>query len=154
MAANTSPIFTLTPNVGRVSIGTTDAQVKSNGTSAGTGTDNTRKAFTAGSNGSFVDRVMFFSVASAAATTGVATVLRVYLSTVNSAPSATAATDTFLLGEIAVPAVNSSQTVNAGAPYVIQLGIPIPTGTYILVSQHVAQTTNQNWNAVVFGGDF
>ena len=153
MPANTSPIYTLTPNVGRAHITTTYAQVKSDGTSAGSGTDFMVLAFTAGANGSYVDRVRFYSVASAAATTGVATTLRVYLSTVAS-PGATTNSDTFLIGEISVPAINSSNSTTATNPYDIPLGFAIPTGTYVHVSQHVAQTTNQAWNALVIGGNY
>lgn len=153
MPANTAPIFTLTPNVGRARITTTYAQVKSDGTSAGSGADFVVKAFTAGANGSFVDKVRFFSVAVAAATTGVATTLRAYLSTVET-PGATTPADTFLIGEISVPAISSSHSTNATNYYDIQLGFSIPTGTYIHVAQHVAQTTNQAWNALVIGGDY
>lgn len=153
MAANQAPIYTLTPNIGTARITTTYAQVKSDGTSAGSGTDFVVKAFTAGSNGSYVDRIRFFTVASAANTTGVATTLRAYLSTVAN-PGATATTDTFLIGEISVPAIASSNSTNATNFYDIPLGFAIPTGMYIHVSQHVAQTTNQAWNAVVIGGNY
>lgn len=153
MAQNTAPIFTLVPNVGAVLITTTNAQVKSDGTSSGTPPDVVLKAFTAGANGSFVDKIRFFSVASAAATTGVATTLRAYLSTV-SAPGATTNANTFLLGEVSVPAVNSSNSTNATNYYEIVLGIAIATGYFVHVSQHVAQTTNQAWLAMVFGGDY
>jgi hypothetical protein len=153
MAQNTSPIFTLVPNVGSILIATTNAQVKSDGTSAGSGADLMYKVFTAGANGSFVDKIRFFSVASAAATTGVATTLRAYLSSV-SAPGATTNANTFLLGEVSVPAVNSSNSTNATNYYEIVLGIAIPTGQFVHVSQHVAQTTNQAWVAIAFGGDY
>ena len=134
-------------------IGTTSAQVKSDGTSAGSGTDLMYLAFTAGANGSYVDKVRFFSVASAAATTGVATTLRAYLSTV-AAPGATTSSNTFLLGEVSVPAISSSHSTNATNYYDITLGIVIATTYYIHVSQHVAQTTNQRWNAMVYGGNY
>lgn len=153
MAANTSPIYTLTPNIGTVGIPTATAQIKSDGTSAGVSTDFVYKVFTSGSAGSYVDRVRFQSVASAAAVTGVATTLRVYLSTIAS-PGATSNTDTWLLGEVSVPAVASSNSINATNYYDIILNMAIPTGRYIHVSQHVAQTTNQRWNAICFGGDY
>lgn len=153
MAANTNPTFTLTPNTGRVSIPTTNAQVKSDGTSAGSGTDLMYLAFTVGAFGSLVDSIRFFSVANTAATTGVATVLRAYLSTVGT-PGATTAANTFLIGEVSVPAVASSHSTNATNYYEIVLKKRYPTGTFILVSQHVAQTTNQNWIAIVDGGDY
>jgi hypothetical protein len=151
----TSPQFTTTPNVGVGIIPTTYAQVKSDGTSAGTGTDRMVLAFTAGANGSYVDKVRFFAVASAAAVNSVATTLRVYISTV-AAPEAGATTqaDTHCIGEISVPIVATSNSVNATNFYEIPLGFAIPTGRYIHVSQHVAQTTNQVWKAVVLGGDF
>lgn len=153
MAANTTPIFTLTPNVGTISIPTANAQTKSDGTSAGSGADLMYKVFTSGANGSLIDRVRFFSVASAAATTGVATVLRLYLSSV-AAPGATTAANTFLLGEVSVPAISSSHSTNATNYYEITLGLVIPAGFYLHVSQHVAQTASQNWIAVAFGSDY
>lgn len=153
MPANTAPLFSLTPNVGSVTIPTTNAQVKSNGVSAGTSADVMYKVFTAGANGSYLDRIRFHSVASAAATTGVATTLRVYKSTVSS-PGATTAADTFLIGEISVPAISSSNSTNATNYYDVILEMVLPTGIYIHVSQHVAQTTNQNWIAHAFAGDY
>lgn len=152
MPANTAPLFSLTPNVGRVGIPTTNAQVKSDGTSAGTSADVVYKVFTAGANGSYLDRVRFFSVANAV-TTGVATVLRAYISTVAS-PGATTNSDTFLIGEVSVPAVASANATNATNYYDVILEMVIPTGSYIHVSQHTAQTTNQRWNAMALGGDY
>jgi hypothetical protein len=153
MAANTSPIFALTPNVGRTKIPTTTAQVKSDGTSAGSAADMMYNVFAAGADGSFVSKIRFQSVAAAANVTGVATVLRAYLSTVAS-PGATTSSNTQLLGEIAVPAIASSHSTAATNYYELTLNIPIPTGSYIHVSQHVAQTTNQQWQATCFGGDY
>jgi len=153
MAQNTNPIFTLTPNIGTARITTTYAQVKSDGTSAGSSNDFMVKVFTAGANGSYLDRIRFFSVASAANTTGVATTLRAYLSTV-STPGATTNSDTFLIGEVSVPAIASSHSTNATNYYEINLEMAIPTGYYIHISQHVAQTTNQAWVGIAIGGDY
>jgi hypothetical protein len=155
MAANNNPIFTLTPNVGFGVITTTYAQVKSDGTSAGSGTDRMVLAFTAGANGSFVDTVRFFCVANTAATSSAATTLRVYLSTV-AAPEAGATTqaNTHCIGEISVPIVVSSHSLNGTNYYEVPIGKAIATGYYIHVSQHIAQTTNQVWKAVVFGGNY
>ena len=152
MAANTSPIFSLTPNVGIVKLTTTWASVKSDGTCAQSGADSMGKVFTSGTNGSFLQRVRFNTVANTANTTGVATVLRVYLSTVTS--GATAAADTQLLAEISVPAIASDHSTNGTNFYEVPLNIAIPTARYIYVSQHVAQTTNQQWQATAFGGDY
>ena len=158
MPANTTPIFSLTPNIGTVLIGTTSAQVKSDGTSAGTGTDLMYSAFASGTNGSFVQRVRFNCVASAAAVNSVATTLRVYLTTVNtavgSAAGATTNANTFLLAEISVPIISASNSTNATNYYEVPLNIAIPTGRWIYVSQHIAQTSNQAWNVKVIGGDY
>lgn len=153
MPANTAPIFTLTPNIGRAQITTTYAQTKSDGTSSGTSADIMVKAFTAGANGSYVDKVRFNSVGTAS-TTSVATTLRVYLSTIASPGATIGGTDTFLLVDIATAAATTSSTTAASTQYEINIGIAIPSGTYIHVSQAVAQTTNQFWQAAVIGGDY
>lgn len=150
MAANTSPIFSLTPNVGQVSIPTATANVKSDG--VGTVATDLFKVFTAGAFGSFVQKIRFMSVASAAATTGVATTLRIFLSTVGS--GATTAANTFLIGEVSVPAINSDNSTNATNYYDFIMNFAIPNGMFIHVTQHVAQTTNQNWVAQAIGGDY
>ena len=152
MPANTQPIFSLTPNVGTVKITTTAALVRSDGSAANAiGTDQFL-AFTSGANGSFIQRVRFNTVASAAAVNSVATTLRVYLSTVNTGTPT--ASNTSLLAEISVPIISASNSTNATSFYEIPLNIAVPTGRYILVSQHIAQTTNQSWQATVFGGDY
>lgn len=152
MPANTSPIFALTPNVGEVKITTTAALVRSDGSAANAiGTDQFL-AFTAGANGSFVQRVRFIPVASAAAVNSVATTLRVFLSTVNTGTPT--ATNTHLLAEISVPIISAANSTAAATYYEIPLNIAIPANNYILVSQHIAQTTNQSWQAIVFGGDY
>lgn len=152
MPANTAPIFALTPNVSGVKITTTAALVRSDGSAANAiGTDQFL-AFSSGVNGSFIQRVRFIPVASAAAVNSVATTLRVFLSTVNSGTPT--ASNTNLLAEISVPIISTSNTTNAVLYYEIPLNIAIPANNYILVSQHIAQTTNQSWQAIVFGGDY
>jgi hypothetical protein len=150
MPANTAPIFTLTPNVGQVKI--TQSAALANSAGVGTVATDIFKAFTAGANGSLVQRVRFNVVATAAAVSSVATVLRIYLSTVGS--GSTTAADTFLLGEVAVPAISAANASNATNYYDFPLNFAIPAGTYIHVSQHAAQTANQSWNATVIGGDY
>ena len=150
MPANTTPIWALTPNVGTVTLTTTAVNTSSAG--GGTVATDIFKTFTAGANGSFVQKVRFMSVASAANITGVATTLRVFLSTVGS--GATAAANTFLVGEVSVPAIASDHSTNATNYYDFIINQAIPTGMFVHVTQHVAQTTNQNWVAVCFGGDY
>jgi hypothetical protein len=152
MPANFNPIYTLTPNVSSVKINTTSTNPRSDGGATNAiGTDQ-YLAFTSGASGSFVQRVRFNPVASAAAVTSVATTLRVFLSTINSGIPTTASAN--LLAEISVPAISTSATTAATNYYEIPLNIAVPASRYILVSQHVAQTTNQQWQATVFGGDY
>lgn len=147
--ANTSPIFSLTPNVGSVTLTTTAA----NTSSAGGGTVGTDifKVFTSGSSGSFINKVRFMSVATAP-TTGVATTLRIFISSVGS--GSTTAADTFLIGEVSAPAIASDATTAGTNYYDFILNCAIPASRFIHVTQHVAQTTNQNWIATCFGGDY
>lgn len=152
-APNTQPIFSLTPNIAWATIPTTNAVVRSDGVTSATGTSNMYWLFTAGAQGSYLDRVRFYSVATTAATTGVATTLRVFSTTV-STPGATTAANTFLIGEISVPAISSSNSTNATNYYDVVLDYAVPTGQYIVVCQHLAQTTNQNWIAQAIGGNY
>ncbi len=156
--ANTAPLFSLTPNVGSVKLGTTSAVVTSDGSSSGTSTQLMYSCFAAGANGSFVQKVRFMTVASAAAVNSVATTVRVYLSTVNtavgSAAGATTSANTQLLAEQSLPLISTANSTNATNFYDIPLNIAIPTGTWILVSQHLAQTTNQQLQATCYGGNY
>lgn len=148
MPANTSPIFTLTPNVGQAA--PSAANVKSDGT--GTVATDIFKAFTAGANGSFVTRVRFNPVASVAGTATTATVGRVFYSTVGS--GATANTNTFLLGEVTLPVATADSASAPNSPIEVMLNIAIPTGSFIHITNHAAPAANSLWQAVVFGGDY
>ena len=149
MAQNTSPIFGLTPDLQGVNITTTAAQTGSAGLAAiGTGLF---LAFTSGASGSYVQKIRFMSVATGP-TNSVATVLRAYYSTVNTGTPTVG--QTFLLGEISVGALASANATNATNFYELPLNFAMPANKYILVSQHTAQTTNQNWQAFVIASDY
>ena len=149
MAQNTAPIFGLTPDLQGVDITTTSAATSSYGRGAiGTALF---VAFTSGASGSYVQKVRFMSVASTP-TTGVATVLRAYYSTVNTGTPTVG--QVFLLGEISVAGIPSSNATNASNFYELPLNFAMPANKYILVSQHAAQTTNQNWQAFVIASDY
>ena len=149
MPANTSPIFGLTPNVSSVTITTTAANVSSAG--GGTLGSTIFKVFTSGANGSFIQKIRFMSVATTP-TNSVATVLRIFISTIST--GATTAADTFLIGELSVPLIASSNATNASNFYDYPLNFALSSGEYIHVTQHVAQTTNQNWIATAIGSDY
>jgi hypothetical protein len=154
MPANTSPIFTLTPNVPSAKITTTHALTKSDGASTATSNDFMVKVFTSGANGSYVDFIRFRPVGTAAVSS-VACVLRAFLSTVaDPSAGATTAADTHQLGEIQVGIIPTASTTVQASFYDIPIKAAIPAGTYIHVAQSIAQTTNQQWQATVFGGDY
>jgi hypothetical protein len=151
MSANFNPIYTLTPNIGFAKITTTAANVKSDG-SGTVGTD-MFLAFTSGPSGSFIQRARFNAIASAAAVNTVATTLRVFLSSVNT--GVLSSTSSSLLVEVSVPGtLSTANSTNSVLYYDVPLNIAIPSSKYILITQHVAQTTNQQWQGTVFGGDY
>lgn len=147
MAANTSPIFSLTPNVGNTKV------TAANTSSAGGGTVATDifKAFTAGANGSFVARVRFNPTATAATTT-TATVGRVFYSTVGT--STTSAADTWLIGEVTLPAVGADNASAPTNPIELMVNMAIPAGSFIHVTNHAAPAANTAWVVQVIGGDY
>lgn len=150
MAANTAPIFGLTAELSGVNITTTAAQARSDGLGGAIGTAQFL-AFSSGPSGSYVQKVRFMSVATTP-TTGVATVLRAHYSTVNTGTPTSG--QVFLLGEISVGGLASANATNATNFYELPLNFAMPPNTYLLVSQHAAQTTNQNWQAFVIGSDY
>jgi hypothetical protein len=149
MPANTSPIFTLVPNVGQAKV--TAANTKSDGT--GTVATDVFKAFTAGANGSFVTRVRFNPTASAAGTATTATVARVFYSTVGSGAT-TGGTDTWLIGEVALPSVSADSSSAPTSPIELMINMAIPTGSFIHVTNHAAPAASTSWQAQVIGGDY
>jgi hypothetical protein len=87
-----------------------------------------------------------------APTSSVATTLRIFISTVGT--GSTTAADTFLIGEVSVGVVASDAATAATNFWDFIINQAIPSGYFIHVTQHVAQTANQNWIAVCFGGDY
>lgn len=151
MAANTAPIFTDVPVIGA---GAWTSSNTANTSSTGSGTIGTTmvKLFTAGTDGSFINRIRLSPAGSTAATATTATVARFYVSTVGT--STTAATDTFMFAEVALPAQTTDQTTTATNYVEIPCGFYIPTSYYIHVSMHHAAAANTQWTIIVFGGNY
>jgi hypothetical protein len=150
MPANTSPIWTNTPNVASVQISPSTANV--NTQAPGTIGTNSFLAFSAGTNGSYLQKVRFVFTSTTGSISSVATTLQVYISSISTGVTTTA--NTALISQVQA----ATQTISAvtTAPYLIEvpLNIAIPTGRFILVSQSVAQNANAAWEATVFGGDY
>lgn len=151
MPANTAPIFTGTPKVSLIQIPTTSTNVHSLGGSAAIGT-NLYVAFTAGANGSYVQKIRFQFTSTTNTINAAATVFKVYHSTVNTGTPTTA--QAALIADIQSPAQTIGSVTTSAYPIEVPLNIAMPANTYILVGQTVAATTNSAWFATVFGGDY
>jgi hypothetical protein len=148
MPANTDPIFSKNGRIDSILV--TAANTSSQG--GGTVATDIFKAFTTdATNGSFVERVRFIPTATAATTT-TATVGRVFVSSVTS--GATSSANTFLVGEITLPAVAADNASTAVIWFDVLLNIALPASYTILVTNHAAPAANTAWRAVVFGGDY
>lgn len=145
MAANTSPIFTLTPNVGGIVAdgdgGTAGPLKTANTNRDGTGTVTT--IFTAGANGSYIKKIRLRAVG-----TNVATVARVFLN--NGSSNATIANNRFL-HEISLPVTTASATL-ALQPIDIELNIVIPASWRVYVT--VGTSVSAGWFGTCEGADY
>lgn len=139
MPANTAPIFTLTP----------DIQWAITMTAANTTKDLTGGTiylvFTAGANGSYVQRIRFRTLGTNAA----ATVARIWIN--NGGATGTAANNV-LLDEISLPTTTNTETA-AQANYELPLNFALPATYRIYVTLGTAPNT-AGWDAVVIGGDY
>lgn len=149
MAANSNPRFTRVGNIGSVLV--TAGNTSSQGGATAVGTD-IFKAFTAdATNGSFVERVRWLPTATAATTT-TATVGRVFVSSV--ASGATTSANTYLVGEVTLPAIAADNASTAVQPLDVPLGLTLPAGWTLLVTNHAAPAANTAWRATTIGGDY
>lgn len=157
MAANTTPIFPLTPNAGVMNVLLTTALTN---TKSYDGTDTAGTAlalcYTAGVNGSKIDSVTVnhasVNGATASGTTN-ATVIRFWL---NNGSANTTATNNQLLGEIAIPAAAIVALATSVNPtYSFAFNRAIPAGYKIYAGSTVAVGgTNCAFLVAANGGDY
>jgi hypothetical protein len=143
MPANTDPIYTLTPEV--ANNGTTGMnQLITAAATDYTGIDaDTSLVFTAGADGSYIQRLRF-----KAGGTNVATVARIYINN-GSAPT-TASNNTFY-GEVSLPAttaIATAATVDIDYP----MGFAIPGGFRIYVG--LATAVAAGWVVTPIAGNY
>lgn len=158
MAANTEPIFPLTPNIGVMNVLLTAAMTNTkayDGTEA-TGAGKKELVFTAGANGARIDTlyVQFTSTNGATASgTTAATVVRFWA---NNGSADTTATNNQLLGEIAVAAQTLTALATATNPvYTFTLNKSLPAGYKIYAGTTVAiGGTNCALLVSASGGDY
>ena len=137
MAANTSPIFTLTPDIQWAISATTANTTKT--LAAGTNF----LCFSAGTNGSFVQRIRFRTLG-----TNVASVARIWINNGNT--TATASNNT-LWDEISLPATTVTETA-AQSNYELPLNFALPPSYTIYVTLGTAVAAG--WDVIVIGGDY
>ncbi|NBX52014.1 hypothetical protein EBT25_19280, partial [bacterium] len=131
-----------------VQITQTSTNVNSQAPAIGT---NAFVAFTSGTSGSYVQKVRFSFTSTTSAINSVATVLKVYYSTVNTGTPT--ASQISLIADILAPA-QTLTTTTASYPIELPINFAMPANTYLLVGQSVAQSANSAWVATVFGGDY
>lgn len=139
MPANTTPIFTLTPNCKG-----SDIQAAN---TARDGSGSLVTAFTAGANGSLLNKITFTNDA-AAVGASVLKVVRVFVTD-------TAGLNPGLRAEALLPLITSSNTV-LGATVTITFtdGLVIASGQIVKVTQSLCATAADNTHVWAEGGDY
>jgi hypothetical protein len=144
MAANTEPIFTLTPNIGLCSVA--GANTASDGSTPG-GQTAPATLFTAGDNGSRIDRIRY-SNAQVTAAASSAMVIRFFITD-------NLGTNPKLYAEVALPTATRSVTaIGASGILTLANGLVIPSGTLILVIQSVYAGVQDLMHYVAEGGNY
>lgn len=144
MAQNTSPIYTLIPDVSTdsatgMSSAITAAAADYTGVSA-----NYRLVFTADpTDGGYVQRLRFKSVG-----TNVAAVMRIFL---NNGSTNTSASNNSFYGEVSLPATTASTTAaTVEIDYPMNLGLPPGFRIYVGLGAGVAA----GWTVTAIGGEY
>jgi hypothetical protein len=145
MPANTSPIYSIVGATDSVAANNSGLVVGPTANTALDGTGTLYKAFTAGSNGSYVQKVRFRPVGSPAAT-----VCRVFISS----STTTSATATWLYDEITLPAVTVSQTA-ASSVFELPLNFAIDPNYLLYVTFGTSTgSTGTGYSVVTIAGDY
>jgi len=145
MPANTSPIYSIVGAVDSVAANNSGLVVGPTANTALDGSGTLVKAFTAGSNGSYVQKVRFRPVGSPAAT-----VCRVFISS----SSSTSATNSWLYDEITLPAVTLSQTA-ASSVFELPLNIALDPSYLLYVTFGTSTgSAGTGYSVVTIAGDY
>lgn len=145
MPANTSPIYSIVGATDSVAANNTGLIVGPTANTAQDGTGTLYKLFTAGSNGSYVQKIRFRPVGSPAAT-----VCRVFIST----STTTNATNTWLYDEITLPAVTVSQTA-ASSVFELPLNFALDPNYLLYVTFGTSTgSAGTGYSVVTIAGDY
>lgn len=145
MAANTAPIYSIAGDVNSVAALNSGLVVGPTANTAQDGSGTLYKAFTAGTNGSYIQKMRFRPVGSPAAT-----VCRVFISS----STTTSATATWLYDEITLPAVTVSQTA-ASSVFELPMNFAL-NASYLLYVTFGTSTgsTGTGYSIVTVAGDY
>tara|TARA_R110000868_G_scaffold47021_1_gene154683 strand:- start:2528 stop:2965 length:438 start_codon:yes stop_codon:yes gene_type:complete len=145
MPANTSPIYSIVGAVDSVASNETGLVVGPTANTSQTGSGTLYKAFTAGANGSYVQKMRFRPVGSPAAT-----VCRVFISS----SSTTSTTATWLYDEITLPAVTVSQTA-ASSVFELPLNFALDPNYLLYVTFGTSTgSAGTGYSVVTIAGDY
>jgi hypothetical protein len=151
--ANTQPIYSATPDI-------QSAQGNNSGTivgnSANTAMDgsgaNIYMVMQGGTNGSYIQKVIFKAQGSPGAT-----VARIFVCSNTGAGftggTTNTTTNTWLVGEISLPAVTASQTTQSPT-FELPLGFALPPSYKLLVTFGTATGASTGFSTVAIGGDY
>lgn len=139
MPANTNPIFTLTPKIGIASVSAANT--------ASDGSGSLTTLFSAGVNGSRVEKIRYTNAQATAAASS-AMVIRFFITDTGGA-------NPTLLAEVALAtATRSTSAVGASGILTFTNGLVIPSGTIIKVIQSVYAGAQDLMHYVAEGGDY
>lgn len=145
MPANTNPIYSIAGRTDSVAANNTGLIVGPTANTALDGTGTLYKGFTAGSNGSYLQKVRYRPVGSPAATVG-----RIFISS----STTTNATNTWLFDEITLPSITLSQTA-ATSVFEVPLNFALPAN-YLLYFTFGTSTgsAGTGYSVVTIAGDY
>lgn len=145
MPANTSPIYSIVGATDSVASNESGLVVGPTANTSQTGSGTLYKAFTAGANGSYVQKMRFRPVGSPAAT-----VCRVFISS----SSTTSATATWLFDEITLPAVTVSQTA-ASSVFELPINVALDPNYLLYVAFGTSTgSSGTGYSVVTIAGDY
>lgn len=151
MAANTEPIYTLTPHVESCTPVLVCAGTDGVGYVVSGGTVTHYIAFTPGANGSFIKEARI-KIATTNGTTAVAaTDIRFFISTVSS--GATSSANTHFITEVAIPAITPAIATST-PDFIVPLNFALESGKYLLCCTGVVASANTYYKVTTFGGDY
>lgn len=144
MPANTSPIYSIAGHIESANSNSSGSLIGNTANTNLDGSGTLYKIFTAGSNGSYIQKIRFRPVGSPAAT-----VCRVFISS----SSTTSTTATWLYDEITLPSVTSSNTA-ASSVFELPENFALPASYLLYVTFGTATGSSTGYSIVVIAGDY